>query len=361
MFIIHGLGLSSFAFREMINSLRSKKFNVIAVDLPGNGFSDRSTMEFEEISDGAFQRFKDVYGLIQEKGFFWAFDQIVETGQIPYEEILKARVLERKSVKVIELGSDEVGRVLGQVIDTFNLAPVHLVLHDSALSMSANWVAENPGLVKSLTLLDTGIKPALPLFALNLPLIRDFVLGSSFGYQWLIRFCCMKKVGSFDVEGNRVLLKGRDRCRAVSEMGRKLNNSFDIAEWGSSEGIKGIPMQILWSSVCSKEWSEEGSRVADALPQAKFVGHSGGRWPQVDSADELAKHIADFVSSLPKTVRQVEEEPIPEHIQKMFDEARSSGHNHDHHHSHSGHDNHEGHDHAAGYMDAYGLGHTWGQ
>lgn len=281
MFIIHGLGLSSFAFREMINSLRSKKFNVIAVDLPGNGFSDRSTMEFEEISDGAFQRFKDVYGLIQEKGFFWAFDQIVETGQIPYEEILKARVLERKSVKVIELGSDEAGRVLGQVIDTFNLAPVHLVLHDSALSMSANWVAENPGLVKSLTLLDTGIKPALPLFALNLPLIRDFVLGSSFGYQWLIRFCCMKKVGSFDVEGNRVLLKGRDRCRAVSEMGRKLNNSFDIAEWGSSEGIKGIPMQILWSSVCSKEWSEEGSRVADALPQAKFVGHSGGRWPQV--------------------------------------------------------------------------------
>lgn len=45
----------------------------------------------------------------------------------------------------------------------------------------------------------------------------------------------------------------------------------------------------------------------------------------------------------------------------MFDEARSSGHNHDHHHSHSGDDNHEGHAHAAGYMDAYGLGHTWGQ
>lgn len=45
----------------------------------------------------------------------------------------------------------------------------------------------------------------------------------------------------------------------------------------------------------------------------------------------------------------------------MFDEASSSGHNHDHHHSHSGHDNHEGHAHAAGYMDAYGLGQTWGQ
>ncbi|KAK0583979.1 hypothetical protein LWI29_005910 [Acer saccharum] len=39
-----------------------------------------------------------------------------------------------------------------------NLVPVHLVLHDSALLMSANWVVENSGLVKSITLLDTKLK-----------------------------------------------------------------------------------------------------------------------------------------------------------------------------------------------------------
>ena len=100
---------------------------MIAVDLPGSGFSDRSTMEVAVRSDGSLQRLRDIYGLIQEKGIFWAFDQIVETGQIPYEEIMKSRVLERKSVKSIELGSEELGRVLGQVIQTMNLAPVHLV------------------------------------------------------------------------------------------------------------------------------------------------------------------------------------------------------------------------------------------
>lgn len=68
------------------------------------------------------------------------------------------------------------------------------------------------------------------------------------------------------------------------------------------------------------------------------------------------------MSSLPKSVRQVEEEPIPEHIQKMFDEAKDNDHHHHHHHGHSGHDHHDGHDHvhAPGYMDAYGLGHGWG-
>ncbi|KAJ4719468.1 Protein auxin RESPONSE 4 [Melia azedarach] len=362
VFIVHGLGLSSFAFREMAEYLGSKQIHVTAIDLPGNGFSDRSTEEIERRSDGVLQRFRDVYGLIQEKGFFWAFDQIVDTGEIPYEEIMKARVSERKSDKVIDLGSEEFGRVLGQVIDTFSLAPVHLVLHDSALAMSANWIAENSGLVKSITLIDTGLKPALPLCVLNYPLIRDLFLGYPFAYQYLIRSCCMKSLGSFDVEGNRMLLKGRDQGIAVSEMGKKLNHSFDIGEWGSLDVLKGVPMQLLWSGGWSKEWSEEGSRVADALPQAKFVKHSGGRWPQVDTAGELAEHVAEFVSSLPKTVRQFEEEVIPEHIQKMLDEAKSSGHHHDHRHSHGhGHDHQDGHAHAAGYMDAYGLGDAWGQ
>jgi hypothetical protein len=63
--------------------------------------------------------------------------------------------------------------------------------------------------------------------------------------------------------------------------GKKLNSSFDIAEWGGLDGVKGIPMQVVWCSGWSKEWSEEGRKAADALPQAKFVTHTGGRWPQV--------------------------------------------------------------------------------
>lgn len=77
---------------------------------------------------------------------------------------------------------------------------------------------------------------------------------------------------------------------------------------------------------------------------------------QEDAADEVAENISYFVSSLPATVRKVEEEPIPEHIQKMLDEAKSSDHQH---HDHGG-----GHDHrnsdGASYPDGYGLGHGHG-
>ena len=60
-----------------------------------------------------------------------------------------------------------------------------------------------------------------------------------------------------------------------------MNSSFDLAEWG--EGLKGVPMQVVWSAGWSEEWSREGHRVASALPQAGFLTHSGGRWAQVRS------------------------------------------------------------------------------
>ena len=103
------------------------------------------------------------------------------------------------------------------------------------------------------------------------------------------------------------------------------------------------------------------TRVSDEflLFQVKFFNLFW--WSQENAADELAENIVKFVSSLPKSARRVEEEPIPEHVQKMLDEAKDSHH---HHHGHGGHGNHDGHTHAhthgAGYMDAYGLGHGWG-
>lgn len=62
---------------------------------------------------------------------------------------------------------------------------------------------------------------------------------------------------------------------------------------------------------------------------------------------------------MPPSVRKVEEEPIPEHIKKMLDEAEKNDHHHHHDHGDDGHDHHhhDGHGHVhAGYMDAYGLG-----
>ncbi|CAK9187569.1 unnamed protein product [Ilex paraguariensis] len=362
--IVHGLGCSSFAFQKMVNILGSKGVHAVAIDLPGSGFSDKSMVTTEENwGGGVFGRVWDMYSDIKEKGIFWGFDQLIEQGYVNYEEN-KVRVSKRESVKAIELGLEEMGRVLGQVIEAMGLAPVDLVLHDSALVLSANWISDNSGLVRSVMLLDSASNgTVLPLWVLEIPVVREVALGFKFVFRKVIEMCCMKSVGGSDVEAHRVLLNARDGRKAVVGMGKKLNYSFDLAEWGALDGVKDLPMQVIWSNSWSKEWNEEGGRVAKALPQATFVTHSDGRWPQEHTSDELAESIYRFLSSLPKPSRQAEEESIPEHIQMMFDEAKSIDHQHHHQHGHGGHGHHDGHDHghehATGYMDAYGLGHGW--
>lgn len=362
--IVHGLGCSSFGFKKVVDFLGVRGVHAVAIDLPGSGFSDKTiVVEEEHVDDGVLGRLKDMYSEIQEKGVFWGFDQLVEQGYVNYEEN-KIRVSKRNVVKAVDLGSEEIGKVLGQVIDTMGLSPVDLVLHDSALVLSANWISENRGLLRSVVVLDSAPRgTALPLWVLEMPVLRDVVLGLGFAFRRLLGTCCSRSVGNLEAEGHRILLKGRDGRRAVVGMGRNLNCSFDLNEWAALDGVKGLPMQIIWSDALSKEWTEEGRQVADAIPQAKFVSHSGGRWPQEHNSEKMAESIYQFVSSLPKSVKQTEEEPVPEHVQKMFDKAETeSGDHHNHgHDSHGhGHEHDHGHGHAhAGYMDAYGLGQGW--
>ncbi|KAF6162781.1 hypothetical protein GIB67_029050 [Kingdonia uniflora] len=347
VFLIHGFGCTSYSFRNVVRSLGLNGFRAVAIDLPGSGFSDRLPVGNGERRGGVLGRMWDVYSDIKEKGIFWGFDQLVETGSIPYEEhIEKSRVFTAIGV------SEEIGRVIGQVIDSMGLSPVHLVLHDSALLMAANWVSENSGSVSSLTLVDTSPRfTALPLGVLETPIVRELVLGVSYVYAKVLRLCCSRSMKMSVVESHRALLSGRKGMRAIVEVAKGLNYSFDMGEWRGSDSIKDLPVQVIWSSNWSDKWSDEGRRIADSLSGASLVMHSGGRWPQEDASDEVAEAITHFISSLPKSVKQVKKEPLPEHIQKMFDEAKKG----DHHHGHEHHG-----DHTPGYMDAYGLGQGWG-
>ena len=71
----------------------------------------------------------------------------------------------------------------------------------------------------------------------------------------VVGLCCSKRVGVADSEGSRALLKGRDGRRAVVNVGKRVNSSFDLAEWG--EGLKGVPMQVVWSAGWSEEWRQK--------------------------------------------------------------------------------------------------------
>lgn len=313
---------------------------------------------------GGFGRLVELYNEIKEKGLFWGFDQLVEKGYVNYDyEENEIRLSKVESLKAIEVGPEEMGRVLGQVIDTMGLAPVDLVLHDSAFSLGANWVAKNLGLVSSVTLLDsTSNQTAFPLWVLKFPVVREVVSGFDFVFKHVVQTCCSKFGGGSDAESHRLLLKGRNGLKSVVGMGKKMNYSFNIAEWGKLDGVKDLPMQVIWS----EEWIRQGKQVAGELTQATFVTHSGGRWPQDDTADEISETIYEFVSKLAKPVKVAKKkERIPEHIRQMVDEATSNvhhhglgGHDHSHGHGHGGHDHSHGHgySHEVGYPSAFGLG-----
>lgn len=206
--IIHGLGCNSFTFRKVVDELSTKGLFAVAIDLPGSGFSDKTVVREREVINegGSLGSLIEVYKEIKEKGLFWGFDNLIEKGQLPYQEV-RVRVSKKEVVEPLDLGAQEVGRVLGQVVDSMRLAPLHLVLHDSALLMGANWVVKNTGLLKSVTLIDTTPRGmALPIWALEVPVIRELVLRFDYVFGKLIDSCCSK--GS-SVEAHRVLLKDR--------------------------------------------------------------------------------------------------------------------------------------------------------
>ncbi|KAL1561906.1 protein AUXIN RESPONSE 4 [Salvia divinorum] len=364
--IVHGAGCSSFSFQDVVRELGSRNsVRAVAIDLPGSGFSDKSVVVMEESVGGSdpFSKMWDVYQEIREKGIFWGFDQLVEQGYVDFDENA-VKVLKRERVKPIELGSEEMGRVLGQVVDSMGLAPVDLVLHDSALGLSANWISENRGLIRSVVVLDgapSGM--ALPLWAVGVPVVREIVLGFRFVFEMVLGKCCVKSVVAAEAEAHRILLKGRDGASAVVGMGKKLNCSFDLSEWSNRDSVKGLPFQVIWSGGWSDEWTSVGRQMADALLQSEFVSHSGGRWMQEQNSEEVAERIYEFVSSLPKPYREVVEETIPNHSQGKYtaksDHQHGQGHGHDGH-SHHGHGHGLGHHEHAGYMDSYGVGHGYG-
>ncbi|WOK93053.1 protein AUXIN RESPONSE 4 isoform X1 [Canna indica] len=355
--LLHGLGCSSFSFRRVLPSLASGGLRAVAVDLPGSGFSDPLPVGDRR---WPFGWIGDVYSEIKEKGIFWAFDQLVETGQMPYDQI-GVRVSGNDGDASSSYGPAEIGRVIGQVIDSIGLAPVHLVLHDSASPAALNWASANPGSVRSVTLIDSSAESAaFPSKILGIPVIGPLLLRSRFMFGGLLRLCCSRSMDESAAEAYRLLLKGKDGREAIVATGKALNFSFNLEEWTRLEAMKDVPLHVLWSNMWSDRWIDEGKRISAASPMGKFSYHSGGRWPQEDAPEEISGMIAQFLSSLPKLDKK-KEEPLPEHAARLFDEATDTHHDHHHHHHHyHGHGHGHGHDHAAGYMDMYGVGQGWG-
>ncbi|CAA7395416.1 unnamed protein product [Spirodela intermedia] len=333
--LLHGLGCSSYSFREVLQSLGALGLRAVAIDLPGAGFSDKLVSRRGWGWPGALVWARELYSDIKVKGLFWGFDQLIETGHIAYEGN-RIRVPDKKIDEESPFESETLSRIVAQVIDSLELVPVHLVLHDSALAVGAHWVTGNPGAVSSVTLVDTSSESAaFPSWIVGVPLLGELFLRSRFVFSGLLKLCCSRSMDAAAAEAHLHLLNRNNGRNAVVEAGRVLNFSFSVGDWGASEALAAVPLQVLWSNTWSDRWIDEGRRIADAVPQAKFFHHFGGRWPQEGASAEIAEKIAEFVSPLPKSNQRTLEEPL-------------SGRSLDHHQDH------------VAFPDPYGFGHGWG-
>lgn len=300
VFLLHGLACSSYSFRHIIKLLGSRGVHAIAIDLPGSGFSDKfEPFEIKEV--GFFGWVFSVLTEIREKGIFWGFDQLVETGEVPNGG-KDSNFNKKDEVFFSEIMGDIVGEVFDVMLEG---KPFHLVLHDSAWGAVLGWVAKNPSSVKSVTFIDSSPNeaPAFPFRVLDTPVLGELVLRSKTLYGWLIKLCCLRSERANDVaEVYRLLLNERNLKRGIVGFGKGLNYSFDLGEWMTLSRANDLNFQVIWSRMWSDRWIDEGKRISKVFPDLRFSWHYGGRWPQEDAAEEIATAIAQFVLSLPKSV-----------------------------------------------------------
>ncbi|KAG0530113.1 hypothetical protein BDA96_05G156700 [Sorghum bicolor] len=269
--ILPGLATGAFSFRRLYRSLESRGLHVVVLDLPGQGFSPAPPA-----ARGAAR-------VIQEIMNPGAFQQ----ASSPYAPAQEAAAAVARAAEALGLG---VGG-----------GAFHLVLHDSALAAGAAFVAgANPGtVVRSVTLIDATAseEPAFPAAIFSVPVVGKLVLRVPPLFRWLLRRFCARGMGAEDADAHRALMLVKGQARVV-EAWKAMNHSFDLAEWReSSEEVRKLPMMVLWSGTWSSRWSSEGKKVAAALPDAKFIHHSGGRWPQEDAPEEISKVITEFVTT----------------------------------------------------------------
>lgn len=176
----------------------------------------------------------------------------------------------------------EAAAAVARAAEALGIGPAHLVLHDSALAAGAAFASANPGMVQSVTLIDTGAAaaPAFPAAVFRVPLLQELVLMVPPLFRGLLWMCCVRGIGAEAAREHRMVMMRK--TQGVVEASRALNRSFDLGMWrSSSEEVRSLPMMVLWSRTWSERWRKEGKKVAALLPDAKFIYHSGSRWPQV--------------------------------------------------------------------------------
>lgn len=187
--LLHGLGSSSFLYRKLIPLLAARRISAVAVDLPGAGLSEKSYLGNDASNEenrypGFLQvRFEALKALLVE-GFFRSGHD--ESSLHEFLAKLRSATKQRKGKKVLALGSDELGEALDQIVASLDVAPVHLVMHDTGVEVGLAWASQNPTKVASITLVDSVPRlPSLPFWLFRVPLLGPVIAHSDLAFRYI--------------------------------------------------------------------------------------------------------------------------------------------------------------------------------
>ncbi len=251
--LLHGVPSSSFLYRKMLPALAAQGLRAITFDFPGIGLSDKPP-------DAAY----DWHTLAT-----W----------------------------------------VGKVVDALGIERVHLVVHDIAGPIGAEWAIEHQDRIASLTIMNTlldvaNFKPPFPMWTFRVPGLRHITFGTQ---TPSVNLALFRQSGVKDRESiDREVMAAYIyllKCNGGHKTFLDVMAGFDLTEpFGDRlrEGLQGLkaPLQMVWGKHEVAIPKAQFDYVRDTFPVQAVHEVDARHFLQEDQAQACSTHIANFVGGL---------------------------------------------------------------
>lgn len=251
--LLHGVPSSSFLYRKMLPELAGHGLRAVSFDFPGVGLSDKP--------------------------------------------------------KDIDYDWHALARWVGWVVDALQLPPVHLVLHDIAGPIGAEWAIQNPVKVRSITVTNTlmdvaHFRPPFPMWTFRVPVVRHAVFSTMNASMMLplFRHSGVKNPEAVDedvMESYIYLLKNNGGHHSFLE----IMAGFELTEEHRDylrDGLLAIdkPMQLVWGEQEIAIPKAQLDYIKQVFPLRAEHMVDARHFLQEELPAVVSAHIATFVTQI---------------------------------------------------------------
>lgn len=263
--LLHGVPSSSFLYRKMLPELAQHGLRAVSFDFPGVGLSDKP--------------------------------------------------------KDLDYDWHSLSKWVGRVVDTLALPPVHLVLHDIAGPVGAEWAIQNPVKVRSITVTNTlmdvaHFTPPFPMWTFRLPVLRHVVFSTMSPSIMLpiFRQSGVKNPDAVDedvIASYIYLLKNNGGHHSFLA----IMDGFDLTEQHRDylrDGLLAIdkPMQLIWGEQEIAIPKAQLDYIKQVFPLRAEHMVDARHFLQEEHPAVISAHIAAFVEEIAQQAKRATKAPV---------------------------------------------------